>query len=322
MTAEECHIRETCTRAFIRLNFMIYCRLWFIVDHSLFSTAVYFRLRHNPPVKMQIKDKTAVVTGATGGIGFAIARQLVRKGARAVAVVDLSEQCAQTAEALNREAGAEVAWPFCGDVCAPDFRARVFSEMEKTGDLVRICVPAAGILRDGLAVKLDRDTGKAELYDDTVFRSVLEVNLLHPVYWAMQMMARIAEQRASAGLAKWQPNEEIQGSIILIGSVSSRGNRGQISYSCAKSGLNAAAKTLNVEGMFHGIQSKIIHPGIVNTPMAALLPEGHFENLMKPLIPLGRMIEGYEIADAVSLLIENPAISGPLWVDAGLTPMA
>ena len=48
-------------------------------------------------------------------------------------------------------------------VYVPDFRALVFSEMEKTGDLVRICVPAAGILRDAPAVKLDRDMGKTEL---------------------------------------------------------------------------------------------------------------------------------------------------------------
>ena len=47
---------------------------------------------------------------------------------------------------------------------------------------------------------------------------MLEVNLLHPVYWAIQIMAHIAEQHTVAGLAKWQPNEEIQGSTILFGS--------------------------------------------------------------------------------------------------------
>ena len=277
---------------------------------------------------MQIEDKVAVVTGAAGGIGIKVAAQLARKGARAVAVVDRASQCEQAAAQINREAGAEVARAFCGDVCAPDFRAEVFSQMEQSGDLVRICVPAAGILRDGLAVKVaaanDNDNGGggvAELYDDAMFRNVLEVNLIHPVYWAMQMMARIAEQRAATGLKKWQPSEPIQGSTVLIGSVSSRGNRGQISYSCAKSGLNAAAKTLNIEGMFHGIQSKIIHPGMVNTPMLERLPAGHFEKHFKPAIPLGRLIEPDEIAVAVCLLIENPAVSGPLWADAGLAPM-
>lgn len=267
---------------------------------------------------MQIKDKVAVVTGASGGIGLAVARKLLHKGARAVAVVDRSERSAQTAEALNREAGRSVARAFCGDVCDAGFRTEVFSHMEKAGDPVRICVPAAGILRDALAVKMNRDTGKAELYDDAVFRNVLEVNLMHPVYWTMQMLARIVERRAETGLKKWQPEEPVQGSAVLVGSVSSRGNRGQISYGCAKSGLNAAAKTLNIEGMYHGVQTKIIHPGFVNTPMMEQLPAGLFDDHIKPLIPLGRMIEPCEIADAVCLLIENPAISGQLWADAGL----
>ncbi len=271
---------------------------------------------------MKIKDKVAVVTGASGGIGLAVARQLAQKGARAVAIVDVSEGCAQSAEAVNRETGTQVARAFCGDVCDSNFRAEVFAEMETSGDVVRICVPAAGILRDALAVKMNRDTGKAELYDEEVFRKVLEVNLLHPVYWIMQMLARIAEQRSESGLKKWQTEEAIQGSAVLIGSVSSRGNRGQISYACAKSALNAAANTLNIEGMFYGVQSKIIHPGMVNTPMLEQLPEGHFENHIKPLIPLGRIIEPDEIAAAVCLLIENPAISGQLWIDGGLTPMA
>ena len=271
---------------------------------------------------MNIKNKIAIITGASGGIGFAIARKLARRGARALAMVDVSARCAQSAEALNRELEREVAQPFCGDVCDAEFRAEVFAHMETADDVVRICVPAAGILRDAMSVKVERETGKATLYDDSIFRSVLEINLLHPVYWVMQMLARIAERRFEAGLKKWQPQEDIQGSAVLIGSVSSRGNRGQISYACAKSGLNAAANTLHVEGMFHGVQTKIIHPGMVNTPMLAQLPEGYFENHIKPMIPLGRMIEPDEIAEAVCLLIENPAISGQLWVDGALTPMA
>lgn len=273
---------------------------------------------------MQIQDKIAIVTGAgnEGGIGFAVAKKLAQNEVRAVAVVDVSEQCTQGAELINREVGKEVAKPFCGDVRDAKFRTEVFSQMEQHGDVVRICVPAAGILRDAMAVKVDRDSGAVELYDVETFRDVLEVNLLHPVYWAMQMMARIAEQRIEKNMKKWLPSESIQGSTVLIGSVSSRGNRGQISYGCAKSALTAAAKTLHVEGMYHGIQSKIIHPGLVDTPMAELLPEGHFEKHIKPLIPLGRMIKPEEIADAVCLLIENPAISGSLWADAGMTPMA
>lgn len=270
---------------------------------------------------MQIQGKTAVVTGAAAGIGRAVADMLARRGAR-VAVVDRAAQVEQAAADINRAAGAEVARAFCGDVCDAEFRDGVFAAMEAGGEPVRICVPAAGILRDALAVRVNRDSGAAELYDAEVFRQVLEVNLVHPVYWAMQMLARIAEARAAAGRKKWQSDESIQGVSVLIGSISSRGNRGQISYACAKSALSAAAKTLNAEGMFHGVQSKIVHPGLVNTAMLAQLPGGHFDAHFKAQIPLGRMLEPAEIAAAVAVLIENPAISGPLWADAGLPPMA
>ncbi|MGI9310967.1 MAG: SDR family NAD(P)-dependent oxidoreductase [bacterium] len=271
---------------------------------------------------MKIQDRIAVVTGAGSGIGRAIAARLAHGGARAVAMVDRARDCASEADAINRELGGEIARAFCGDVCDAAFRAEVFARMERDDEPVRICVPAAGVLRDAMAVKVNRDTGRAELYDDAVFREVLEINLLHPVYWSMQMIARIAERRAAAALGKWQPSEGVQGASVLIGSVSSRGNRGQISYSCAKSALAAAAKTLDIEGMFHGVQAKIVHPGMVDTPMMQQLPAGHFEQHYQPQIRLGRMITPAEIAEAVAVLIENPAISGPLWADAGLTPMA
>jgi len=271
--------------------------------------------------RMKIQGKNAVVTGAAAGIGRAVAELLARRGA-AVAVVDRAPTVERAAAEINRAAGAQAARAFCGDVCEAAFRDAVFAAMESAGGPVRICVPAAGILRDALAVRLDRDSGAAALYDAEVFRQVLEVNLVHPVYWAMRLLARIAESRAAAGRKKWQADEDIEGVSVLIGSISARGNRGQIAYACAKSGLAAAAKTLNAEGMFHGVQSKIVHPGLVNTAMLEQLPDGHFDAHFKPQIPLGRMLEPAEIAAAVAVLIENPAISGPLWADAGLPPLA
>ena len=270
---------------------------------------------------MQIENTSAVVTGAAGGIGLAVAHALIARQVGQVAVVDQSAQCHQAAEQLNRQAGRTVALAMQGDVTQADFRRQVFDRMQQQAP-VQICVPAAGILRDALAAKINRQTGRAELYCADTFRRVLEVNLLHPVYWALQTLAGIAEQRHRAGQEKWQPEEGIQASIVLIGSVSCRGNRGQVSYSSAKAGLAAAGKTLNLEGLYHGVQTRIIHPGFVATPMFEQLPADHFEQKLKPLVPLGRLIQPAEIAAAVVALIENPVLSGPLWADAGLAPMA
>jgi NAD(P)-dependent dehydrogenase (short-subunit alcohol dehydrogenase family) len=160
------------------------------------------------------------------------------------------------------------------------------------------------------------------LYDEDVFRKVLEVNLLHPIYWTMQMLAGIASDRMRKGSGRWSSEEPFQGTGVLIGSISCRGNRGQVSYSSAKSGLNAAAKTLNIEGAYHGVQVKALHPGFVATPMVEQLPEGMFEEQLRRMIPIDRKIQPEEIAEAIAAIIENPIISGPVWADGGFPPMA
>ena len=267
---------------------------------------------------MKINNKVAVVTGAASGIGFAVSKKLIESGARAVAMVDLNDQVEQAAAKI---ADPNIAIPFQGDVSDSSFRESVFKQVAETG-LPQICVPAAGILRDAMAVKVNKETGQAELYAEQQFRQVLEINLMHPVYWSMQMMAAVAEFRATKGLGRWHSEEGIQGVATIVGSVSSRGNRGQISYASAKSGLNAAAKTLNVEGAYYGVQAKIIHPGFVETPMVEQLPDGMFEDHLRKLVLIDRMIKPAEIADAIVAMIENPIISGPIWADGGLPPMS
>ncbi len=130
----------------------------------------------------------------------------------------------------------------------------MFHETKEKFGLVRICVPAAGITRDALAVRVDKETGKASVYDIDHFRLVVEVNLIAPVYWALQMVAQIAKNRAALKCGRWKTEERVQGTFIVIGSISSRGNKGQISYSATKAGLKGAAATLMSEAIFHGVR--------------------------------------------------------------------
>jgi 3-oxoacyl-[acyl-carrier protein] reductase len=188
--------------------------------------------------------------------------------------------------------------------------------------MVQILIPAAGIFRDRLAVKIDRETGDADIYPADVFRQVLEVNLIHPVYWAMETIARIAVDRNRRGLKKWHPDEKVQGTIIFIGSVSSQGNRGQVSYASTKAGLEGAASTLMKEAMFHGVRTGVIHPGFVDTPLLQGMPEGYVEQNILPDTQLGRLIRPEEIADAICFMVRNSAVSGQLWADAGWHPTA
>ncbi|MBI1731897.1 MAG: SDR family oxidoreductase [Gammaproteobacteria bacterium] len=270
---------------------------------------------------MQIKDKVAIVTGAASGIGRAVALELARRGARGIAMVDLSEQADVAAAQVNNEVDQNVAAAFRGDVTEASFRGHVYDEMSRNFGIVQICVPAAGVTLDALAVKVNKETAKADIYPVEHFRHVLEINLIAPVYWAMEMVARIAEDRARRGLNRWRADENVQGTVIFIGSVSSQGNKGQIAYASTKSGLEGAAATLTKESIFHGVRCGVIHPGFTNTPMVRALGEDYIDRNILPATQLGRLIYPEEIADAICFMISNSAISGTLWADAGWHPL-
>ncbi len=266
---------------------------------------------------MNIKDKVALVTGAGSGIGAAVCKELVNREVRAVILVDRRDQVYELADEINSEAGRQVAEVQVGDTTNDTFRAQVFDEVTSRHGVVNICVPAAGITRDALAVHMNKETGKAEPYSITAFREVTEVNLIAPIYWAIEMVARIAEDRFERGLKQWEPEEQVQGAVMFIGSVSSQGNKGQISYAVAKAGLEGAAATLAKEVMFHGVRCGIIHPGFTDTPMLRKLGEDFIDKNVLPFTQLRRLIRPEEIADAICFMVSNSAVSGQLWADAG-----
>jgi NAD(P)-dependent dehydrogenase (short-subunit alcohol dehydrogenase family) len=266
---------------------------------------------------MEIAGKVAVVTGAASGIGRAVASELVRRRVRALALVDMGENIASVAEEINAQSGKPVAFPYRGDVTDESFRASVFDAISSQFDTVSICVPAAGITRDDLAVRIDRNTGKARIYPVERFKQVLDVNLTAPVYWALEMIGRIAEDRAAAGLKRWDPAEGMKGAIVFIGSVSSQGNRGQIAYASTKAGLEGAAATIMKEAIFHGVRCGLIHPGFTDTPMVRAMGDEYIQKNILPFTQLSRLIRPDEIADAICFMLSNSAVSGELWADAG-----
>ncbi|HMP05882.1 MAG TPA: SDR family oxidoreductase [Lacipirellulaceae bacterium] len=243
---------------------------------------------------MNIKDRVALVTGAGSGIGRAVSRELANRGAKAVILVDRRDEAFQLADNINSELGRQVAEAKVGDA----------------------------IPRDALAVAMDKTTGRAQPYSITAFREVTEVNLIAPVYWAIDMVVRLAEDRFKRGLKQWQPAEEVQGAVVFIGSVSSLGNKGEIAYAVSKAGLEGAAATLTKEAMYYGVRCGIIHPGFTDTPMVRALGEDYIAKYILPFTQLRRLIRPAEIADAICFMIANPAVSGELWADAGWHPQA
>ena len=267
---------------------------------------------------MEIAGKVGVITGAASGIGRAVAADLARRNVRAMALVDMGDNIHAVAAEVDAVAGRRVAYPFQGDTTDDAFRASVFDSMSSQFDTtVTMCVPAAGITRDELAVRIDKVSGKARIYPVERFKQVIDVNLVAPVYWALEMIGRIAENRAAQGLKKWQPSAGMQGAIVFIGSVSSQGNRGQISYASTKAGLEGAAATIMKEAIYYGVRCGLIHPGFTDTPMVRALGEDYIGKHILPFTQLSRLIRPEEIADAICFMLANSAVSGELWADAG-----
>lgn len=271
---------------------------------------------------MNVNGRIAVVTGAGGGIGQAVAAKLAEQGVRALGLVDRSESVVNVAKAINDRSSAPIAEPLIGDAADAGFRRHCFDRLQARHGTPSICVPAAGITRDRLAVKLERETGKPDVYPIELFREVVEINLIAPVYWGLEMIARIAEDRARAGKTRWEPSEGPQGTIVFIGSVSSQGIPGQVAYSSAKAGLEGAAATLGKEASHFGVRAAVIHPGFTDTPMVRALGDEFIQKNILPSTQLRRLIRPDEIADAIYFLICNSAVSGVLWADAGWHPNA
>jgi len=271
---------------------------------------------------MELKGKVGVITGAASGIGLATCEALVDAGLVGIACVDRSAAVNDACQKINQRVGREATFPFVGDVTSDAFRRDVFRDMKTRFGVVHICVPAAGITRDRLAMKIDRDTGKADIYPIEDLRGLLDINLIAPIYWAIETIASVAEDRHRRGMGRWDPSEGNMGSVVLIGSVSSTGNRGQISYATAKAGLEGAQATLAKEAIFHGMRCAIIHPGYTDTPMVRALGEDFIKEQILPHTQLRRLCRPSEIADAIVFMLRNSAVSGTLWVDGGWHPAA
>jgi 3-oxoacyl-[acyl-carrier protein] reductase len=234
-----------------------------------------------------LDGKTALVTGASKGIGRAIAAELARAGASVVLGYRSGKD---EAEALATEVGGRAVQ---ADVSDPAEAARL---VEEAGD-VDILVNNAGLTRDGLLARMS----------DEDWRIVIETNLSSVFYTCRAVCRPMMRKRA--------------GSIVNISSVVGvHGNWGQTNYGASKAGIIGFTKSLARELGSRNVRANVVAPGYVKTQLTDVLPE-EATGAMLQNTPLGRLGEPEDIAGAVRFLCSDEAsfITGEvLLVDGGL----
>ena len=234
-----------------------------------------------------LEGRTALVTGASRGIGRAIAVELAGAGA---SVVVGYRTGGDEAEEVARKTGGRAVQ---ADVSDPD-GAR--SLVEEAGD-VDVLVNNAGVTRDGLLARMD----------DEDWRTVLETNLTGVFYTCRAAVRGMMRRRA--------------GAIVNVSSiVGVHGNPGQTNYSAAKAGMIGFTKSLARELGSRGVRANVVAPGYVKTALTDVLPDAAREAMLAAT-PLGRLGDPEDVARAVRFLCSDEAafITGEvILVDGGL----
>ena len=237
-----------------------------------------------------LEGRRALVTGATGGIGAAIATELHRHGAS----VALSGRRQERLDAMAEQFGQNC----CAVPCDLQDRIAVAELPGRAAEALGgldIVVNNAGMTRDGLLLRMsDQDWDK-----------VVEVNLTATMIISRQALRPMIK-------ARW-------GRIINISSVvGTTGNPGQVNYAAAKAGMAGLTKSLAFEVATRGITVNCVAPGFIETEMTASMTDEQRQKILGQ-IPVARMGKPEDIADAVSFLLAADYVTGQtLHVNGGL----
>lgn len=224
-----------------------------------------------------LSGRTALVTGASGGIGGAIARQLHVQGARVVLTGRRRDALDQLAAALSERVAVEPC-----DLAETNAAERLIKAVE-AGGAVDILVNNAGLTRDNLALRLK----------DEDWQTVLDVNLTAGFRLIRSALRGMIRRRF--------------GRILNITSiVAVTGNPGQANYAAAKAGMIGMSKALAAEVANRGITVNCVAPGFIETPMTDALGAEQRSRLLQQ-IPLGRLGSGADVAAAVGYLASAEA---------------
>ena len=230
---------------------------------------------------MSLEGKVALVTGASRGIGRAIALQLGAQGATVIGTATSASGAQSISQALQ-DSGIQGTGMLL-NVCDADSVTATLERIQAEFGAPLILVNNAGITRDNLMLRMKDE----EWFD------VIDTNL-HSLYRMSKAVLR------GMTTARW-------GRIISIGSVvGAMGNAGQVNYAAAKAGLEGFGRALAREVGSRSITVNAVAPGFIDTDMTRDLPEAQRDALLTQ-IPLGRLGQAQEIANVVGFLASEQA---------------
>ena len=229
-----------------------------------------------------LSGMTALVTGASGGIGSSIAIALARQGARLALSGSNGDKLRAFREQLNDEIGGDHVEITCNLSDTTQVEELVPAAIDTLGSL-DILVNNAGITRDGLMMRMK----------DEDWQQVLDINLSA----AFRLMRAATRPMMKAKF----------GRIVSITSVvGTTGNPGQMHYAAAKAGLVGLSKSLAQELASRNVTVNCVAPGFIRTAMTDVLPDAQ-KDALNARIPMGRMGEGEDIGAAVAYLASKEA---------------
>ena len=194
---------------------------------------------------MDLKEKNIVVTGGGQGLGLAMAIEFAKAGAN-LSLIDINEAPLKEAVSQCEALGVKATSYIC-NVSKEDEVIAVFDEIEKDHELIHGLINNAGILRDGLLIKV-KDGKIQKRMSLGEWQAVIDVNLTGVFLCGREAATKMIEN-------------QVPGCIINISSISKSGNAGQTNYSAAKAGVSAMATVWAKELARYGIRSAAIAPG-------------------------------------------------------------
>ncbi len=226
---------------------------------------------------LAIKDSVAVITGGGGGIGKALAEYWVRAGGKVV-LADVVQDPLDQAKAELEALGGEVVTMICNVTAEEDCGKLADTAIEKFGK-INLVAPFAGIIKDGLMVAPDKETGKVtKKMTLEQFQSVININLTGVFLTVRECAERMI-------------NHNCRGLICLVSSTGSLGTAGQINYSSSKAAMSVMPKVITAEFFRRGLADKLrcvaIAPGYVGTPMVKGMNQKALDRILTD-VPIGR----------------------------------